>query len=521
MKLGCGEYDGGCQTGGPNQNVDSDGLIIYTPSRGLALGHYQSDNIKLTDTNDYFANAWLDITRDGFFWRASTTSAAASTMWGPSSFTFTEPIHAPYFYGDGSNLTGLPSSYFNTTIGSFTVISDLEVRGNAQIANASPYLDIKTDPALAPGTAPTLNFHDNRDATPGSGYIQMAHVPGGTPYDAIALSVNGELATLKSTGAGQSVFTARSLNSTGPVTTGGTFFGTGSSIAGPSTATYFYGDASNLTHVNPSNIDAGRMYGPFTFDAANLAQINTDGSFTGTGLKCSNNTGATVTNGLVCQGTTGGTQVGLNFGGGFQLIYGIEAGGARTATLGQGAKLTIGDHSLGYNVPVIVKEDTRFLYPATFVASTTFSTDVGLESNVSSSGTYRTGSDVYANKFYRNGVELTGSSPVPDNVFSAATFSSGTAAAIMYPTMNIRLKRISVVRFGNIMGSTTVDTWSCGDPATSNYLQVTTPIGAAQGYMATATGAVDISSGTAVIIMGQSLDIPTSKASVTCEYSAN
>jgi microcystin-dependent protein len=91
VKLGCGTGDGGCSNG-IYQDIDSDGQVVYTPSRSRALGHYQSDEIRLTDDIDYYANAWYDVNR--------------STMW------YGNPLQAPIlFAAPASTFAAVGTSY--------------------------------------------------------------------------------------------------------------------------------------------------------------------------------------------------------------------------------------------------------------------------------------------------------------------------------------------------------------------------------------------------------------------------
>jgi hypothetical protein len=63
LKMGAGSMDG------DYYDSDSDGMVVYYPSRLLALGHYQADEVRLTDINDYYANHFLLVNRSTFSYR--------------------------------------------------------------------------------------------------------------------------------------------------------------------------------------------------------------------------------------------------------------------------------------------------------------------------------------------------------------------------------------------------------------------------------------------------------------------
>jgi hypothetical protein len=63
LKMGAGSMDG------DYYDSDSDGMVVYYPSRLLGLGHYQADEVRLTDINDYYLNAFLLVNRSSFTYR--------------------------------------------------------------------------------------------------------------------------------------------------------------------------------------------------------------------------------------------------------------------------------------------------------------------------------------------------------------------------------------------------------------------------------------------------------------------
>lgn len=115
FKLGRGSLDGDAY------NLDSDGIVVYYPSRADALGHYQADQIRLTDQNDYYANQWFYLDRtDGM--RLYNTSA---TFTGPKGYITTESsVTASAFFGDASHLSNVPQ-FTGGTISSTTVMGYL------------------------------------------------------------------------------------------------------------------------------------------------------------------------------------------------------------------------------------------------------------------------------------------------------------------------------------------------------------------------------------------------------------
>lgn len=292
-------------------------------------------------------------------------------------------ITAPYFFGNGSQLTGLPATYGNANVATFlaaygsnTISTSGNVTGNYFVGNGSQLTGLSTS-SISNGTSNVLidtangnvtvtsagntwNFSTNGNLTlPADGFLRVTSGIVGTgaspapslsgfgSVSAVTVSASGNISavgnvTAGNISAGSGTITGGNVN--GAVFNGNVAFGTGT-----------VGGSGNITGGNLITTGSGgaiTMTGGNITGAGNIVAVNV--STTGNIISGNVNTGKiTLTNGTVIKDTTlGAIAIGLNAGQTTQGTHGVAIG-TQAGSSGQGAVAVAIGLQAGYDTQAV------------------------------------------------------------------------------------------------------------------------------------------------------------------------
>jgi hypothetical protein len=293
---------------------------VAIQSNAWAQLQYSNSTASPVDQTNIGTGSWFYVDPSGAAWQSNTTGTVQTVAFNnDGSVSATGNITAPYYFGNGSQLTGLPATYSNANVttllanfGSNTISTTGNITAGYFIGNGSALTSITAGNIT--GTVANATYALNANAaTYATNAVQAnvanvansvagANVTGTVANAAYALNSNAATFAGTVTTAAQPNITSVGILTV--INTSGNISATGNI-----TGNVFSGNGAGLTNINAANIIGA--YGNANV-AANLAAfannpISTSGNITagyfiGNGAALTSLTGANVT-GVVANAT--------------------------------------------------------------------------------------------------------------------------------------------------------------------------------------------------------------------------